>query len=617
MTTGAQYTIPEFIWGRLFAAKFGICMPRWLADIAKNTLKDHDDVQHIVSEMVKLLPLLTPDKSVTEELGELYARLRIETSKGTVLDRCPYVRDSADILTLDDRTCRRFGSADACVNPYVLMSLLNSVVVYCDDDRMLKTAHTVYTRVLESGEKACLISPYRDAFLCGQLEGCEYNTVTFGHPEMPRGKRFSEMLPKLCGLHICVTSWKNVNAGDYPDGTHRFTHRNLLIVDAGETERRLPHLCTGYARILCVAPMKTLASCVPPLPSELREAVQLAVPYALSLDEDEFVAKLNTECFERHIKYDGTERGKGGLMFYDALLRGHDAVTRALSCKRRGREPAWMQQVALMAIETRENATLVACLARSAWATGIRRIVILTPAHQMTASVDGMTRFYSDALPHCDVSVIALPPKRPFLRPKAFHMTAYNDMMTRPDMWRLLMEDARVPEAVIIVQDDGCFIRRVPRDVVRNWVTTYEYIGAPWHQNNARHLHDLVPGLVGNGGISLRRVKTMLDMCEHPSADDVRNVLYEDTFDMPEDVFFCHLMGVARRKVAPEQVARKFAMEQVRTEDAYALHKVWMYHASKTVGEIMANANLELGIVSPETSSWTSSSIHPSPECTS
>ncbi len=93
----------------------------------------------------------------------------------------------------------------------------------------------------------------------------------------------------------------------------------------------------------------------------------------------------------------------------------------------------------------------------------------------------------------------------------------------------------------------------------------YDYVGAPWNRKQA--VSDVVR--VGNGGLSLRRRSTMIDMCLRgkthaiPSEDTYFSIqlhLHRDEFNLPS-----------------VEVARQFAVESLFYPDPLGLHKPWNY----------------------------------------
>jgi hypothetical protein len=117
---------------------------------------------------------------------------------------------------------------------------------------------------------------------------------------------------------------------------------------------------------------------------------------------------------------------------------------------------------------------------------------------------------------------------------------AYNELMTD----RKLFYD-RIPGTVcLIFQTDSVLLQ--PLDVDRFW--DYDYVGAPWP-----HLQNMV----GNGGLSLRRLAVMKEICDRHTRSKY----------MPEDFFFASCLRNDGYNVAPFQVAQAFSCEMIPARD--------------------------------------------------
>lgn len=581
-------SIAACVWNFMFVRRLGIAMPHWLVQYADALCTDNDDVTHIVNAFASVCPIAVAqvDKAFMDEVTEAHAQLRVQGVPPDV-----ELGVAREPLCLDGRTHRdpsgRCVPADVCANPVLMMELLHATVVYVDAGASLELAGETVAALSDAGHRLCVVcaasAPNVTAYLDAH-ERTKHRNISVYYDHLT-GKDFTAAFPKVCAHFVCVTSWARVSAGAHPDGGNRFTYRNLLIAPYVADEKRVPALSTGFGRVLCVDRLDNCAEHVVP------EAGRCVV-YSLPNDD----AQLFAETLLQHMRYDGSENARSMLSFTDNMIKGHAACVRGLEKKRA------VTTAALMAIETRACPVLVLNLTRTAWATGVNRVLLLLATADATVHA-----FYKRHLKPLKASVVQLPQRAPFMRAKPFAMTAYNRMVTSPEFWTLVRELLPAgATSVICVQDDGTFLRKVPRDMVRRWINDYDYIGAPWSPTNLPDLKRLVPGMVGNGGLSLRNVQCMLQ-CADAGKGDVRDCLYENRFDMPEDVFFCHVMTVTGKRLAPKAVAQRFAMEQVRDDDAYAIHKPWLYHPFAVVDAIMATANLELGIVSPETSSWISS----------
>ena len=141
----------------------------------------------------------------------------------------------------------------------------------------------------------------------------------------------------------------------------------------------------------------------------------------------------------------------------------------------------------------------------------------------------------------------------------------YNKMWKTKSFWQALGRNMR---HVFIFQSDAWFPPKATFDV--NWLKL-DYIGAPWcHEGNWGYmkvserpsqaknmLHDTrqIPWdmRVGNGGVSLRNVKSMLKVLEQSS--------HQTTPQENEDVFYVYHFNQAHFRVADVSEASRFGLE--------------------------------------------------------
>ena len=103
-------------------------------------------------------------------------------------------------------------------------------------------------------------------------------------------------------------------------------------------------------------------------------------------------------------------------------------------------------------------------------------------------------------------------------------------------------------EKALIFQTDSLLLREGVDEFLK-----YDYIGAPWRKTKEGQL-------VGNGGLSLRTTKKMVEVCEK----------YKPTEQIWEDIFFIkHLKG---NGVADYETAKRFSMEDVYSENPFGVH---------------------------------------------
>jgi hypothetical protein len=158
----------------------------------------------------------------------------------------------------------------------------------------------------------------------------------------------------------------------------------------------------------------------------------------------------------------------------------------------------------------------------------------------------------------------------------AFDAEAYNRLFKSAAFWDRF---GPCPRA-LIVQDDGVLLRP-GMDAPGSPFLEQDYVGAPWPDvpAYAQVKGRGVPELVGNGGLSLRRVAAMRDVIARNGAAKPR--LFNARLQPePEDVFFA--VNVARK--CPAALGERFAVEQRPAAGApLGFHKPWPYLAADHV----------------------------------
>jgi hypothetical protein len=129
----------------------------------------------------------------------------------------------------------------------------------------------------------------------------------------------------------------------------------------------------------------------------------------------------------------------------------------------------------------------------------------------------------------------------------------YNDILVSEKFWKDIQKTGC--EHSLIFQTDTVLLR----DNVDDYLT-YDYVGAPW-------AIEFEPGLrVGNGGLSLRKVSTMLDIIQTHK----RTVLGGS---MNEDIYFSYWCLKDGRNIPSVFEAKKFAVEMMYYHSPIGLHK--------------------------------------------
>eukprot|EP00798_Chlamydomonas_sp_ICE-L_P009858 gene9858-biopygen7043 len=174
-----------------------------------------------------------------------------------------------------------------------------------------------------------------------------------------------------------------------------------------------------------------------------------------------------------------------------------------------------------------------------------------------------------------------------------FSIEKYSSLLKDAAFWRRLKEVA-VGDMALFVQDDGMIVR--PGIEEDEALMAQDYVGAPWADAPANaELKRLVPTLVGNGGLSLRRVDACLNVTES-NTDRMSGGGRLFNFNLqpePEDVFFARSFAAIGRG-CPTEVGERFAMEQrissSNDSKPFGFHKPWPYLPKEHLAEFMHQA---------------------------
>jgi hypothetical protein len=154
---------------------------------------------------------------------------------------------------------------------------------------------------------------------------------------------------------------------------------------------------------------------------------------------------------------------------------------------------------------------------------------------------------------------------------EGFSMEVYNRLMKSSAFWR------SVPAShVLTVQDDGLLVRP---GFDSHAGMAYDYVGAPWRED--AFLRNVTRGnMVGNGGLSFRRVAEMGRVCAEAEACGESTAVYPraPSLSVPEDVFFSSALPPGG--VAPREVAAGFSAEQewpALSSGPLGYHQFWRY----------------------------------------
>jgi hypothetical protein len=131
----------------------------------------------------------------------------------------------------------------------------------------------------------------------------------------------------------------------------------------------------------------------------------------------------------------------------------------------------------------------------------------------------------------------------------------YSDFLKTTNFWNNL-----TGEKILIYQEDSFIFN----NNIDNFIN-YDYIGAPW-------IEKILPIPVGNGGISLRTKKVMIDIIERINLEGKMN---EEIIS--EDVFFSkHMQRLSIGKIADTETASRFSSELIYNKNSFSGHQFWL-----------------------------------------
>lgn len=243
------------------------------------------------------------------------------------------------------------------------------------------------------------------------------------------------------------------------------------------------------------------------------------------------------------------------------------------------------KQVAVVAVDNRFNALTLTSVLVSLWS--IIKHTVNTKDEKYVgvvySSKEGCHK-YKELIDSLGLSsLVAVMHWEHFDNIAVFNMEDYNAIMKDASFWRSILLESGSEEC-IIVQDDGFIINGVG---IRDYLQ-YDYIGAPWAdvRDNVYIKKYINPEMVGNGGFSLRNVYKMIEVCEQCSEADKNALFYYNINEIPEDIFFVKHLKAMKANIAPFEVAKRFSVEQVMSDNPIGFHKFWNYHPPMNVDKL-------------------------------
>lgn len=129
---------------------------------------------------------------------------------------------------------------------------------------------------------------------------------------------------------------------------------------------------------------------------------------------------------------------------------------------------------------------------------------------------------------------------------------AYNKIMLSEDFYKNINS-----EHILVFQTDVITFKPLEKHFLK-----YDYIGAPWEKKH----HPEYKAIVGNGGLSIRSKKAMLQILE-------QNIPRKAFF--PEDLYLARILKDQGFNIPPFHTALDFATEGVYNSNAFGCHKSW------------------------------------------
>lgn len=166
-----------------------------------------------------------------------------------------------------------------------------------------------------------------------------------------------------------------------------------------------------------------------------------------------------------------------------------------------------------------------------------------------------------------------------------FNIENYNRLLKDAAFWSRLSNYAKC----LTVQDDALIAYKGLEETFME----FDYVGAPWPVAPHLAAAGVGPDCIGNGGLSLRDVATMIDITQFYV--DEKNVLFNsDMQPIPEDVYFSACIEKRGGRMPSRDLASRFAMEMYQAphnnQPALGIHKPWPYLGTKVVVDYLADA---------------------------
>ncbi len=147
-------------------------------------------------------------------------------------------------------------------------------------------------------------------------------------------------------------------------------------------------------------------------------------------------------------------------------------------------------------------------------------------------------------------------------------IAGYNALLTSTAFYDLFS----TAPYILVIQTDTLTRKPIPRRLLGR----FSYVGAPWF---GPQINGPAFCVVGNGGYSLRHVRTMRDAC--------RRVRFDTSKDTNEDLFFAKHAVSPDLVIATKDEACRFSVEHVHHPDPCGLHQTWRFHATSAISRLL------------------------------
>jgi hypothetical protein len=136
-------------------------------------------------------------------------------------------------------------------------------------------------------------------------------------------------------------------------------------------------------------------------------------------------------------------------------------------------------------------------------------------------------------------------------------------------------------ELFLIFQTDTLILSK-NKELINEFLE-YDYVGSPWYNS----------GLVGNGGLSLRRKSKMIEVCKMLEkimmiSENQKEYILKILDKNNEDVLISQQEWITLNKPDMEN-AKRFGMETIYSEQCFGIHCIWKYITKTQLETIIKN----------------------------